>query len=244
MTGRPCAVPTPPAGAVVALLGAESTGKTSTAWALQARLREAGLEAVVVTEYLREFCERQGRTPHRQEQAEIARIQTERIAAARRAAPLVLADTTALMTAIYSEIIFGDTGLHETCRQAHAQVHLTLLMGLDLPWQADGLQRDGPHVREPVDLRVRRELAALARPYAVIYGRGPLRADNAWRAMQAHLAGWAGRPPGDPPTLVSATEGAATARDNGDARWQAWCRECLVPECEHRLFRALAAGRR
>lgn len=243
MTPASSALPPPPAGAVVALLGAESTGKTSTAWALQARLREAGLEAVVVTEYLREFCEREGRTPHRHEQAEIARIQTERIAAARREAPLVLADTTALMTAIYSEILFGDTGLHESCRQAHAQVHLTLLMGLDLPWQADGLQRDGPHVREPVDLRVRRELAALARPYGVIYGHGPARADNAWRAVQAHLPGLAGRPFPAASAPAPRPEGADPRGGRDAARWQAWCRECLVPECEHRLFRGLAARR-
>ena len=72
MTPASSALPHPPAGAIVALLGAESTGKTSTAWALQARLREAGLEAVVVTEYLREFCEREGRTPHRHEQAAVS----------------------------------------------------------------------------------------------------------------------------------------------------------------------------
>jgi hypothetical protein len=57
-------------------------------------------------------------------------------------------------------------------------VTLTLLTALDLPWVADGLQRDGPHVREPVDDVLRELLLANALPFAVIGGD---RANSAWR---------------------------------------------------------------
>ena len=44
----------------IALLGAESTGKTQLAAALGAALAEAGQAGLIVTEVLREWCERMG----------------------------------------------------------------------------------------------------------------------------------------------------------------------------------------
>ena len=61
---------------------------------------------------LREFCDAHGRTPHRDEQAGIAAEQTARIAAAAARADVVVADTSAIMIAVYSEIVFGDTSLY------------------------------------------------------------------------------------------------------------------------------------
>lgn len=111
--------------ALIAIVGAESCGKSTLARTLTARLRADGLEAVCIDEYLREFCEQHGRTPRPDEQAAIAAEQSRRIAAARHARLLpvdvVVADTTALMTAVYSELIFGDRSLHEAALAAHRQ---------------------------------------------------------------------------------------------------------------------------
>ena len=96
---------------VVALLGAESTGKTTLAQALVTRLSVDGRRVALVSEYLREFCDRHGRTPRQDEQVDIADEQTRRIAAAARTHDLVIADTTALMIAVYSDPVFGDTSL-------------------------------------------------------------------------------------------------------------------------------------
>ena len=75
----------------------------------------------------------------------------------------MVADTTALMIAVYSE---HGVRRHQPVRQRAGRrtrrCDLTLLTALDLPWQADGLQRDGPHVREPVDALVRAALARAA----------------------------------------------------------------------------------
>ena len=49
---------------VIAILGAESSGKTQLALALAHRLRGAGLDAHTAAEHLREFCELHRRTPH------------------------------------------------------------------------------------------------------------------------------------------------------------------------------------
>lgn len=56
----------------VALLGAESTGKTTLAHRLREVLAAEGHRVAVVAEYLREFCDTHGRTPRPEEQAGIA----------------------------------------------------------------------------------------------------------------------------------------------------------------------------
>jgi nicotinamide riboside kinase len=195
-------------GFVVALLGAESTGKTTLARALGGALSNADCRVAVVPEYLREFCELQGRTPRQDEQQRIAREQTRRIEAAAMTHDLVVADTTALMIAIYSEHIFGDASLHASALRAHANCNLTLLTALDLPWLADGLMRDGPQVREPIDAMVRAALDRAGEPYSIVFGTGAARLEAAVASVRRAF-----RP--EP----SSTEGS-------DARWHWHCERC------------------
>ena len=213
---------------VVGLLGAESTGKTALARGLAEHLREHGLRATWVPELLREWCDREGRTPRRDEQAAIAQGQTARIAAAAAHHDVVLADTTALMTAVYSRHVFGDDSLDAQALEDHRACRLTLLTGLDLPWEADGLQRDGPEVREPVDAVLRSLLGAGGIGFSLVLGRGERRLQAALDAVQPHL-----------PARVQATAPAPAA--GGTARWRAWCERCGDAACEHRL---LASTRR
>lgn len=170
---------------VVALLGAESTGKTTLAAALAARLAaETGLRCTWVAETLREWCDRQGRTPRAHEQAGIAQAQHERIRAAAASHDVVVCDTTALMTAVYSRLIFADESLVAAAVDLHrTQVDLSLLTALDLPWEADGHQRDGPQVRQPVDRALRELLDVHRLPWALVSGRGPQRLDSALDAL-------------------------------------------------------------
>ncbi|MFN3417199.1 MAG: AAA family ATPase [Caldimonas sp.] len=212
---------------IVALLGAESTGKTDLALGLADRARALGLRARAVEEYLREFCDRQGRTPRPEEQWHIAEEQTRRILAAVSAHDLVFADTTAVMTAVYSDLLFDDPSLYEHAFEAHRHCSLTLVTGLDLPWAPDGIQRDGPHMRVPIDARLRQRLQAAGVVYGVVYGRDTDRLDAAWRVVETALRAQ-GRLAGPDP-----------AGDTASSRLQPWCRECLVPECEHLLLRRL-----
>ena len=139
----------------------------------------------MVGEALREFCDRHSRTPRRDEQETIAAAQTARIEAAAERAEIVVADTTALMIAVYSELVFGDASLYESALAAQRRVDLTLVTALDLPWQADGLQRDGAHVREPVDALLRAALAAGSIACATISGIGARRLDAALEAIDS-----------------------------------------------------------
>ena len=206
---------------VIALLGAESTGKTVLAAALANALADAPATPVrrvaVVAEYLREFCDQHGRTPRAQEQAQIAAEQTRRIEAASQDHDIVVADTTAVMIAVYSEHVFGDASLYASALAAHARCDLTLLTALDLPWQADGLQHDGPHVREPVDAAVRHALSGAGLGYSVVCGSGAARLEMALACTLRALA--------PPPSAASAP------------RWQWHCERCGDSTCErHTLF--------
>lgn len=218
---RPCTT-VAERGIVLAIVGAESTGKTTLARGLAEALVADGLNATMVPEVLREFCDDLGRTPYPHEQAAIAQAQTQRIALAAQAHGVVVTDTTALMTAVYSDYLFNDQALYAQALADHAQAELTLLTALDLPWEADGLQRDGAHVREPVDTLIRHHLVQAGLPFSVVAGQG------AHRLQQALT------------TVRQALTVGQRARDNAQKpRWRWVCDRCDDGDCEqHWLPRA------
>lgn len=174
---------------VIVLLGAESTGKTTLARDIGAALRVRGESVAVVDEALREFCEQQQRTPRRDEQAGIAAEQSRRIAAAAAAGgSVVVADTSALMIAVYSDFVFADRSLYASAETAQRRYALTLVTALDLPWRADGLQRDGAHVRAPVDALVRASLQRAGVAFRTVAGSGGDRLANALAAVDTRRA--------------------------------------------------------
>jgi nicotinamide riboside kinase len=204
----------------IALLGAESTGKTQLAAELAVHLCAQGKRAVAVPEVLREWCTRAGREPRPEEQLPIACEQESRVDDAAARADVVIADTTALMVAIYSGMAFEDGELLRFALERQRGYDVTLLCALDLPWVADGLQRVGPEVRDAVDAQIREALARARIPYRMVYGSGDERLRNALVAIDSAS-------PED-------------ERANGSARRWTWsCDKCSDPECEHRLFSLL-----
>lgn len=217
---------TPERALVIGIVGAESTGKTLLVKELGRTLRERGLQVATVPEALRLFCDQHGRTPRVDEQLAIAQEQTQSIEAAAQRSAIVLADTTALMTAVYSEIIFGDTSLHAQALADHARCDLTLLTALDLPWEADGIIRDGPQVRAAVDTCLRGLLQQGGVPHALVMGKGLRRQANALASIEHLLAAPVRR-----------------ERQAGASRWRWFCDNCDDGECEqHWLTRAASSG--
>ncbi len=204
---------------VIGIVGAECTGKSTLALALRDALGADGVAAAHVGEALRDFCDAHARTPHRHEQVAIAAEQTRRIDAAAQTHAVVVADTTALMTAVYSEIVFADRSLYAEAMRAHGVCRLTLLTALDLPWVADGLQRDGDHVREPVDTLLRSALRGHEPGFALVSGQGTARTAAALAALRRAQA-------------------AASARRTraGASTWRHVCERCGEPDCERHLF--------
>lgn len=211
---------------VVTLLGGESTGKTTLAQVLHDNLRTRGLDIVLVAEHLRHWCERMGRAPRQEEQAALAREQARLIEAAARhpEASIVIADTSPMVIAAYSELYFNDTSLAaEAMEWQRDHADLSLVMGLDLPWVADGLFRDSPAVRDATDAVLRRQLHSAGLPFQTIYGHGPERIRQALRAV-GRLMGLDLVP--DDPDWVG-----------GRRPWT--CETCSDPDCEHTLFSSL-----
>ena len=202
----------------IAILGAECTGKTQLSLALAALLQSTHPDTVLVPEYLRAWCDAQGRTPRADEQRHIAQMQMQRVNA-HPLANLVLSDTAPLMTAIYSDLLFDDPSLYADAVSQHRAFTLTLVAAIDLPWVADGIQRDGVALRAQVDQRLRAVLLRHDIGFSMVYGTGEARSQSAMQAIGYAL----GKPPPDTPRSA----------------WKWPCEKCSDPECEHRLFSAL-----
>lgn len=169
---------------LICVIGAECTGKTTLCQALAETLN-----GLWVAEELRLFCDREGRTPHRHEQLGLLEAQAQQESAALgRAAHLhcnyVFCDTAPLLTAIYSEFVFGDRSLYARAYALHARYAQTLVLEPDIPWLADGLQRDGAHVREPIHAMVLSHLAQIGGTFQRISGTGVERLQTAVRALR------------------------------------------------------------
>ena len=205
----------------IALLGAECTGKTRLAGEMLGPLSARGARCQMVSEYLREWCQSQGRTPEQAEQIDIAGRQQRRIEQS-PAADWLIADSTPLLTAVYSDLLFGDDSLYASTLLFQRQFDFTLLTATDLPWVADGFQRSGPLQRSQFDARLRRTLDADGQAYRVIYGSGPERLQKALAGIGRGEAGDPIEPPIGP--------------DRAGPVWRWSCEKCSDPECEHRLF--------
>ena len=203
----------------VAVLGAECTGKSSLVTALQTHWQARGAIVRVIPEVLRQWCDQQGRTPLAQEQRAIAQAQAGLVEQAGDG-DFLIADTSPLMTAIYSDVLFQDSSLYPFALKHQRIYHHTLVTGLDLPWQADGIQRDGAAMRERIDARLRDVLQREGVGFSMVYGQGKQR-----------LAG-----------ALAVLEPGASTLPQARSSWRWLCDKCSDADCEHRLFSDLQAA--
>ena len=144
------------------ILGAECSGKTTLCEAIALRLA-----APLAPEYLRAWCEREGRSPDRYEQRHVMAGQLVLTRAALRQARAnrarwVLSDGSPLLTAAYSIEYFNDDSLVESGLRHAKRAARILLLDPEIAWQADGRLRDGPARRQSVH-RILVELMQKAR---------------------------------------------------------------------------------
>jgi NadR type nicotinamide-nucleotide adenylyltransferase len=152
----------------IALLGAESTGKSTLAQALAARYG-----TLWVPEYLREFVEVNARVPHEDDQPGIARMQRAReeaLAVDPRVRDFLFVDTTPLMTAVYSRIYWGRVPADLLALESGHDYAFTLVAAPDLPWVPDGLQRESEEVRQRVHAQLVDVLDARRIPFTLLTG--------------------------------------------------------------------------
>ena len=188
----------------VALVGPESTGKSS----LAARLA-ASFATVWVPEYGREhtaaIAAREGTpgfaeffTPGDVET--IARVQRAREdRAARHANRVLFCDTDALTTRVWSEIYFGHCPEPVRAAAEEGRYHLTLLMDTDIPWVDDGTRGFAHRRRWHFD-RLRASLDAAGRSFEVVSGSFEERLERAAQLVQSR---WPALERIDAPALVA-----------------------------------------
>jgi NadR type nicotinamide-nucleotide adenylyltransferase len=168
----------------VAILGAESSGKSTLAAALAVHYR-----TVWVPEYLREFVEKHARVPYESDQFRIAQVQMEREhAAAALADGWLFCDTTPFMTAIYSGVYWDRV---DPLLGALDRLHdyaVTLVTAPDGPWVPDGLQRESAAVRQSVHEAVIDKLERRSIAYTLVTGSLEQRLPQAVRALDQHLS--------------------------------------------------------
>ena len=171
----------------IAVFGPESTGKTELATRLAAHF-----SAPLVAEYARERWDAQGALTL-EDMLPVAKEQGRREdAAAAEAESLVICDTDALTTMLWSDLLYGTTpeelrrGAEKRCRN----YALYLLLDIDLPFAPDP-QRCFP---DPADrekaMRVwRGALERRGLPFVLIRGSGTERKRAAIRAIEGVLGG-------------------------------------------------------
>ncbi|MDD2817568.1 MAG: ATP-binding protein [Candidatus Nanopelagicales bacterium] len=179
----------------IAVLGGESTGKTTLAHALA-----AGTNGIVVTEALRNFVEEHGRTPEQSEQREIMQVQRDREIHAITDNPsaTILCDPATTMTSIYSQLYFQDSSLHDLALEYASHYDALLWCRPDIPWVAEAGQHDGPQFRQAADQLIAHMITELERVTTVLEitgtdGRIALarellgaRFSSVWQQAQAH----------------------------------------------------------
>ena len=167
----------------VAILGAESTGKSTLAAALALHYR-----TVWVPEYLREFVATEGRVPFEQDQFRIAQIQMEREQAAEAGASRFLfCDTTPFMTAVYSGVYWGRVAPQLAALDLLHDYAVTLVAAPDGPWVPDGLQRDSAAVRLAVHQAVIDKLERRSIAYTLVTGSLEQRIPQAQSVLDQRL---------------------------------------------------------
>ena len=119
--------------------------------------------------------------------------------------------------------VTDDAQLPAPIRHTLHSAAITLLMGLDTPCPAPEQAR-----REAFDAQLRTMLANASVRYLVVYGQGARRIENGLKAIESIA-------------INALTTSAFDLLDQKPMRLRAWdCEKCSDPECEHRLFSALA----
>lgn len=167
----------------VVVTGSESTGKSSLAAALAAHHG-----TVWSPEYVREYVAAR-KEPVRAEDVEAIAKGQMRVqdALAGRSDRLLIHDTDLLSTALYSCHYFGDcpAWIEEEVQRRKADLYL--LAGIDVPWEADGDQRDRADRRDEMHALFRDALIRRGFPFVELSGPHERRLETAIRSIDSIL---------------------------------------------------------
>jgi len=168
-----------PALIKIAVVGPESTGKSTIAQAIARHFN-----TVCVPEYAREYCKNLHNEYTLQDEVNMyyGQIALEDTLIPLANNNILICDTTILTVKIWCDHLFGDTPKEVKDEIQQRQYDLYLLLDIDLPWEEDPL-RDFPEQREHFMEVWKQELNQLNARYAIISGMGDERLKNALLAI-------------------------------------------------------------
>jgi NadR type nicotinamide-nucleotide adenylyltransferase len=173
----------------IAIVGAESTGKTTLAQKLAGHYQTNW-----VPEYGREYCVekwKRGYTDH-WDTGEFFVIATEQARredeAARAAKKILICDTDPFATSIWHRRYMNQPSPEVESLASRRKYDLYLLTGDEIPFEQDGL-RDGEHIRHWMHQEFIKELTESARPWRLLSGPIEARLERAVQLIDAVMAG-------------------------------------------------------
>jgi len=167
----------------IAIVGPESTGKTTLAMQLAQHYNTE-----FVPEYARNYIDKLERPYNVDDITEIAKQQMKsEDEIALKAGNLLFCDTDLIVTKIWAEHKYGYCPEWILSSLMSRKYSLYLLCNIDIPWQPDP-QREHPHLREHLFEKYQMELASQTTPYIVISGLGNTRTANAIKAVDTQLS--------------------------------------------------------
>ena len=175
---------------MIAVVGGESTGKSTLAAALA-----NDLPGLLVPETLRAWVALRGRVPRPDEQREVMlahaaaenRALREVATTSSATPPLrwVISDGGTLMTAVYSIQYYEDDSLLPEAIEMSKQTRLVVWCAADIPWTADDGQRDGPDMRKRAQAIVGEVLASSGLSWLLVEGANPRRLTQVMSRLKA-----------------------------------------------------------
>lgn len=166
----------------VAVIGAESTGKTTLARSLALRF-----QTVWVPENAREYM---NVNPGEYNVEDIEKISREQLAQEKRleasANGFLFVDTELIISKVWSIDVFGTCPEWIENEISHKQYDLYLLTANDLPWVADPVRVNSQR-RDYFFNWYKRELESHSLPYEVVTGRYEARLLSAITAIRKHF---------------------------------------------------------
>ena len=198
----------------IAILGAESTGKSDLIAALLSLFAAHRTELIVaVPEVLRRFCADHARAPFASEQrgildqqiaseqnaVEQSRVESNAVeqfakdqtvlSESPKPRAILLSDCAPITTAIYSQMYFNDPSLVDLATSHHQRYQLSLVLAPDIGWHADPLpfMRDGPTAQMDFHRRLLAWFCHTRMPYRLVAGNGQLRTHRALDAIIAAI---------------------------------------------------------
>ena len=171
---------TPKSVIKVAVLGAESTGKTTLCRDLAAHFGSPWVPEYMRT-YLQEKWDKEQITctwndllPIAQGQIELENKLAQQAAQKTDGTHYLFCDTSLLELMVYSNWYYGDCPEMLTKAALTHHYDLVLLTDVDTPWVADDL-RDSPHQREEISAYFAHQLTIHNQPFHIISGSRELR---------------------------------------------------------------------